>query len=470
MLQALSRQVTDLSAAGANLFHAVIELQRLRASSERKFQRWFNETRKEHERQQEISAQLEHSLIQERDARRRDNQKLRAEYEDAFASRERADKMVNEIKRELQISKDESRRAWEELGRREQAERDRMTALKEGRAIDIGGIQVLPTMRQDGGGAQYGAMSEDEGTIGGDDGQVTGQRGGVMHPGHEYHLNPSPTTTDPFTETAPYAQPQPATTNGVTVHTSVGRTSDPTASEPFYRLPTTYLHSTGASAATIPASAASAGAEASQSTVLSEEGQYSTDHDEEEYVDEHGRPVVGHRLPHSNSEEDEDDDDFDVSEQVEHERKLAEKYGRSTTAVEYPHVPAPSSSRIAPVSAPHVPRLATTSAQNSPAAYSGAVAPSSSSAAGAAGTAAAGRSQPQAPLPPLSHAPPHAGGSAGALSPADYSGSGWENWEHRQGDYRPTRLSDVMEMDEEERSRISEVSHPGHGGGGIGPF
>ena len=35
--QQLARQVTDLSAAGANLFHAVVELQRLRASSERKF-------------------------------------------------------------------------------------------------------------------------------------------------------------------------------------------------------------------------------------------------------------------------------------------------------------------------------------------------------------------------------------------------------------------------------------------------
>lgn len=33
----MARQTTDLSAAGANLFHAVVELQRLRASSEREF-------------------------------------------------------------------------------------------------------------------------------------------------------------------------------------------------------------------------------------------------------------------------------------------------------------------------------------------------------------------------------------------------------------------------------------------------
>ena len=41
--QQMARQITDLSAAGANLFHAVVELQRLRASSERKFQRWIQQ-------------------------------------------------------------------------------------------------------------------------------------------------------------------------------------------------------------------------------------------------------------------------------------------------------------------------------------------------------------------------------------------------------------------------------------------
>jgi hypothetical protein len=46
----MSRQITDLAAAGANLFQALIELQRLRASSERKFQRWFFETRADQER------------------------------------------------------------------------------------------------------------------------------------------------------------------------------------------------------------------------------------------------------------------------------------------------------------------------------------------------------------------------------------------------------------------------------------
>jgi len=51
--QQMARQINDLSAAGANLFHAVVELQRLRQSSERKFQRWFFDTRDEQERARE---------------------------------------------------------------------------------------------------------------------------------------------------------------------------------------------------------------------------------------------------------------------------------------------------------------------------------------------------------------------------------------------------------------------------------
>ena len=64
--QQLGRQVTDLSAACANLFHAVVELQRLRASSERKFQRWFFETRAEQEKAQEMQAMTQASLEAER--------------------------------------------------------------------------------------------------------------------------------------------------------------------------------------------------------------------------------------------------------------------------------------------------------------------------------------------------------------------------------------------------------------------
>ncbi|KAL1836605.1 hypothetical protein VTJ49DRAFT_4880 [Mycothermus thermophilus] len=136
----LSRQVADLSAAGANLFHAVVELQRLRASSERKFQRWFFETRSELERHQGINAMLEAQLEQERQARAEAARKA-AQQE---AENAKLQKMVGEMRRELLISKEEARRAWEELGRREQEERDRTLSLQQGQPTLVGGVQVVP--------------------------------------------------------------------------------------------------------------------------------------------------------------------------------------------------------------------------------------------------------------------------------------------------------------------------------------
>jgi hypothetical protein len=62
----LAKHVVDLSGAGANLFHAVAELQRLRASSERKFQRWFFATRSEMERQNEQTDMLVKALDEEK--------------------------------------------------------------------------------------------------------------------------------------------------------------------------------------------------------------------------------------------------------------------------------------------------------------------------------------------------------------------------------------------------------------------
>ncbi|POS88410.1 hypothetical protein EPUL_000053 [Erysiphe pulchra] len=140
LMQQLSRQVTDLSAAGANLFHAVVELQRLRASSERKFQRWFFETRTEQERNQEIQASIERKLQIEVEAR------VAAVAQAATEERERlnAEKQLAEAKRELQISKEEAKRAWEELGRREKEERARTTSLREGLPTVIGGVEVVP--------------------------------------------------------------------------------------------------------------------------------------------------------------------------------------------------------------------------------------------------------------------------------------------------------------------------------------
>ncbi|KAI1391955.1 uncharacterized protein F4822DRAFT_110303 [Hypoxylon trugodes] len=136
----LSRQVTDLSSAGANLFHAVVELQRLRASSERKFQRWFFETRAEIERSQEVTAMLEAALEEER----RSRADAIREAVDREQGSSKMQKQISELRKELTISKEEARRAWEELGRREQEERDRTMSLQLGQPTIVGGVQVVP--------------------------------------------------------------------------------------------------------------------------------------------------------------------------------------------------------------------------------------------------------------------------------------------------------------------------------------
>ncbi|KAH8662033.1 hypothetical protein BX600DRAFT_512910 [Xylariales sp. PMI_506] len=138
--QHLARQVTDLSSAGANLFHAVVELQRLRASSERKFQRWFFETRAEMERNQEVTAMLEAALEEERRSRA-DAIREALEHEKGSS---KIQKQLSEMRKELAISKEEARRAWEELGRREQEERDRTASLQLGQPTIVGGVQVVP--------------------------------------------------------------------------------------------------------------------------------------------------------------------------------------------------------------------------------------------------------------------------------------------------------------------------------------
>ena len=136
----LSRQVSDLSAAGANLFHAVVELQRLRASSERKFQRWFFETRSDIERLQETNAMLENALEEER----RNRAEVARQAQEQEREHAKNQKLLTEMRKELLISKDEARRAWEELGRREQEERDRTLSLQQGHPTIVGGVQVVP--------------------------------------------------------------------------------------------------------------------------------------------------------------------------------------------------------------------------------------------------------------------------------------------------------------------------------------
>jgi hypothetical protein len=202
--QQLSRQVTDLSAAGANLFHAVVELQRLRASSERKFQRWFFETRAEQERAQEIQAMTEASLEQER----RERAAAIADAVEKERAKSNVDKQLAEMKRELQISKEEARRAWEELGRREQEERERTASLKEGQPTLVGGVQVVPMMqgvlsrhgsaREGGYTSASGPAQEPEGPV--DDSDENYQ---------QYVRSQRAEPADPFVESRPQTSRQP---------------------------------------------------------------------------------------------------------------------------------------------------------------------------------------------------------------------------------------------------------------------
>ncbi|TEA11854.1 hypothetical protein C8034_v006975 [Colletotrichum sidae] len=169
--QALSRQVTDLTAAGANLFHAVVELQRLRASSERKFQRWFFETRAELERSQEVNALLENALEDERRARETAVQAAVQKERQTSAN----DKRLEEMKKELQISKEEARRAWEELGRREHEERERTQSLQNGQPTIVGGVQVVPMTQ--GVPSRHGSSREQRGYQTDYSGQQSGYTG-----------------------------------------------------------------------------------------------------------------------------------------------------------------------------------------------------------------------------------------------------------------------------------------------------
>ncbi|KAI9374071.1 hypothetical protein BJX61DRAFT_532641 [Aspergillus egyptiacus] len=185
--QQMARQVTDLSAAGANLFHAVVELQRLRASSERKFQRWFFDTRAEQERAKELQAELERQLQTERQARNEAVTSLQK----AESDKARIEGLLKEMRRELQISKDEARRAWEELGRREQEERDRTNSLRNGEPTLVGGVQVVPMIA--------GPPRRDPARPPTREGPYSGGEGKAS--GHLYgDPSASPSGTDPFVE------------------------------------------------------------------------------------------------------------------------------------------------------------------------------------------------------------------------------------------------------------------------------
>ena len=450
--QQMARQVTDLSAAGANLFHAVVELQRLRASSERKFQRWFFETRAEQERAQEAQAGLENTLRVERQARAdavAELARMETEKNSAYQTKSNAEQMVREMRRELQISKEEARRAWEELGRREQEERDRTTSLKNGEPTLVGGVQVVPMIQ--GASSRQESLnrpSTREGPYpsGPNLSSLPGASEAVESPLDErgytnYDPTRSETDTDPFTEGGrggssqpsyrePYLSP-PAVTSYPKKPTSNG-SSAVGAQAPESRQEQSVSESTGAGGTYLrygpEGSTSQAGAPSfyqHEGPTLHQDNPRTTEQDERSYVqsvgtvseedyemndngevrhDEQGRPI-----PFGSGLGSEDSDENDVQVLQERERMYGYQYGTNISGVEYGHGP------------------------------TGGVEP----------TFTTGTLQ------------------GAQIAPVDYSGSeygsrlGWDAVLPRH--HHPTRLSDVLEEDERSRTSPSRASQTSRG-------
>ena len=463
--QQLSRQVVDLSAAGANLFHAVVELQRLRASSERKFQRWFFETRAEQEKAQEVQAGMEATLRTERQARAEavaESARLETEKNTAYQKMSTADQKVKEMRRELQISKEEARRAWEELGRREQEERDRTTSLRNGEPTLVGGVQVVPMM-QGGPSRQESSNrpSTREGTFTQGGALPSSAQAAESHPEDEpgyttYDPARSETDTDPFTESGRANPSQPSYPEPFTVSRNA-----PTSPPPLHTsngsaaVLTTPSHqqTNSLSSPSIPTSAPAAAETYLQygpninlgqappsafyqhraPTLHDEDGRpLARDPDERSYVqsvdtmseeswelddqgqirlDAQGRPIPMRGGPGSD-----DSDELDVRDQQAQEHMYRQTYGSGMSGVEYGHGP-------------------TGGATGTSGSRLGDIRPTSVS--------------PSAP--------------AGAV---DYSGSAYGSglgWEAIPRNHHPTRLSDVIEEDERSRTSPSRASQASRG-------
>ncbi|MCJ1293602.1 hypothetical protein MMC34_005157 [Xylographa carneopallida] len=474
--QQFARQVTDLSAAGANLFHAVVELQRLRASSERKFQRWFYETRSEQERAREKIAELENALRAERLNHHEtpvatahvDAERLATEKAEAEEIKRNADQMVKEMVRELQISRDEARRGWEEIGRMEQAERDRTTSLRNGEATLVGGVQVVPmqlggTSRQ----ASTNRASTRDGPVPGDTSGLRGlQDQSLDSPGIGYtNYDPaqSETDTDPFTEngreatgqplprvpplssnTAQSYQPSSSTSAAAAIQAAraAATTSHPTSPQRQTTAPTSVPASTAGGTylsyrpeGAVPLAAAPGPFYQQQGTgtaLLHEDALQqrprTTEGDERSYVqsvdetlseeeyaydgqgnvrrDAQGRPIIYRQASGS-----EDSDEYNVQGQLDRERLFGAQYGSAVSGVEY---------------------------------GTG----STTAAGGVGGSTSNGTSS--------------GGYGGGVPAPAAYDGSGY-GWDAVPRHHHPTRLSDVLEEDERSRTSPSRASERSRG-------
>lgn len=455
--QQLARQVTDLSAAGANLFHAVVELQRLRASSERKFQRWFFETRAEQERFRETQAKLEEQLRNEKQANlqaaannvaKQNDKEIKA----AYAAKHISDVQVREMRREMAISKDEARRAWEELGRMVQDERDRTTSLKNGEPTLVGGVQVVP-MVQGGVSRQTSTNQPPASREATNSTSSSRQRGSGRRETDEagytrYDAARSETDTDPFTEggrRVPQVREDPnlptrdqsylyqtsnsssaalqaaraaaqneslhsdgqgtrTTTTTTTTSGSGGtylrygpegsaQTTNQTTPSSFYQHEGSSLHPDDRGQPSRPSESDERSYVPSVEETLSDD--FELDSNGEVMRDAHGRPIVGRRSGGPGSE---DSDEYNVVEQSEREQMYSRRYGSGIPGVEYGHGPT---------------------------------------------TAAAGTTSRQ---------PDYSGQGYGA---------GWEAMARQH--HHPTRLSDVLEEDERSRTSPSRASERSRG-------
>lgn len=446
----LNRQITDLSAAGANLFHAVVELQRLRASSERKFQRWFFETRADTERTQENQAKLDNQLRLERNQREESAQKRVEAEEAAMAAR----REVSEIRRELMISKEEARRAWEELGRRNQESLETAQSLKDGRMTVISGVQVVPYF---GGPSQPGSTSQRPTTRDGQQyyaGGAPTSNAGRQSPVDEhayYREKASPTNTDPFTETARQQQsslhhepgqpslavggfnPYPAGTSSTASHqqqrpistgghrsqadstgsSGVGRASAvvPAASSPSQDPSRFYQHAPAdtnlysprsSSHAPVPATSQATPtqrpgirSEGSYVDSISEGTEFAVDPSGQVHAHDDGQPVVSQRRVQSDESDELDDD----AGRRKHEPARPYRASPSQLLPEAPSVPATSAQAMATFT-------------------------------------------------------PTSGDPEGGPTGPDYEGQGYGEWDTLvTRHHHPTRLSDVLEEEEERSSR-----------------
>lgn len=461
--QQLSRQVTDLSAAGANLFHAVVELQRLRASSERKFQRWFFETRAEQERAQEMHAGMEKALREEREARAKaiaELSRVETEKNTSYQTKSTAEQMVKEMRRELEISKQEARRAWEELGRREQEERDRTTSLRAGKPTLVGGVQVVPMMQ--GAPSRQGSTdrpSTREGPYPGGANTVSAQGDAAEEdePGYTtYDPTRSETDTDPFTESghaAPQSEPelpplpttisqpsqQPPPTAPTTsqppkdiVYPSLQQpsTQPPSSSTGTYlrygpAIPITQQPNTQQPSSFYQHESASLNPEDPDPRIHTEPDDRSyvtndTLSEDDPELDENGE--IRRPFQRRQGFGSEDSDEYDVQEALERERMYGQRYGTSSgmAGVEYGHGPT---------------------------------------------TAVSGNNNGVRPRPDAG-----AYGSGGSqqggvqAAPGGYDGSGYgPGWEAMPRHHHPTRLSDVLEEDERSRTSPSRASERSRG-------